>query len=906
MAQDQPPTPNSPENEGLATPDITHSTINHENLISTAYGKILQASITGEMQRFYLDYAMSVIVSRALPDIRDGLKPVHRRILFAMKEMNLEPPARYVKSAKVVGEVMGKFHPHGDSAIYESIVRLAQDFSLRYPLVDGQGNFGSIDGDSAAAMRYTECRLAKIASTLVMDLDKATVPMSFNFDNTQQEPDVMPSLLPNLLLMGAEGIAVGMATKIPPHNLTEVCNGILATIKKSTSELTEMTYLGTDGEVDPFANILSAKPTVPWETPIPNPKVTFHSDITLDELITHIPGPDFPTSGYIFDQTIIRNVYATGKGSIPMRAKTDTEESKTGRTSIVVSELPYQVNKATLVAKIAELVRDKKVDGISDLRDESDRQGIRVVIELKKDAKPKAVLNQLYKHTQLQTNFPANIVALVDGTPQTVSLKQILTEYVKHRQVIIVRRSQFDLRNARYRAHILEGLKIALDHIDEIIKTIRASKDTDEAKNNLMSKFGLSEIQSVAILDMQLRKLSGLERKKIEDEYNEIMATIRHLEDLLMHPEKIITVISDEVKQLIKDFGDERRTKIVPHPLGDFNEEDLVPREKTVIAITNSGYVKRLQPQAFRQQKRGGKGVSGMTTKAEDDIAHIISAETHDHILFFTDKGKVFKLKVWELPEGSRTSKGSSLVNLLNIESTETVQSLLTLNNEQFQNKSQYVLLTTRKGTVKKTALSEYANIRVNGLIAINLKDDDKLVRALATQGKDHLLLVSYNGKSIRFSEEDIRATGRDTMGVIGMKLSSPDDYVVGCEVISSGMETLNPKPTILVVMENGLGKQTVISQFPLQGRGGQGVKIANVTAKTGHIVAARLVNQDSLELLITTKSAQVIKLPIKNVPTLGRATQGVILMRPRPNDFVTTAAVLEGEIINDTQLELN
>lgn len=886
-----PPPPDLPDEQ----PHNTFTSDLDSDLQETEFGKVKHSNIVTEMQRSYLDYAMSVIVSRALPDVRDGLKPVHRRILYAMKDMGLEQPAKYVKCAKVVGEVLGKYHPHGDSSVYEALVRLAQDFTLRYPLVDGQGNFGSVDGDSAAAMRYTECRLSKISSYMLADIDKATVPTIDNFDNTIQEPTVLPSILPNLLLMGAEGIAVGMATKIPPHNLNEIGQAILASIKKSTTTLTEMRYINND-DSDPFANILNAKPQVPWETPIPDPQINFQSSISLDDLIEIIPGPDFPTAAYAFDKNIIRQVYATGKGSIPMRAKTDTEETKTGKTRIIVTELPYQVNKADLVAKIADLVRDRRIEGISDLRDESDRTGMRIVIELKKDAKPKSVLNQLYKHTPLQNNFPANIVALVDGTPQQLGLKQILHEYIRHRHTVVIKRSQFDLRNARYRAHILEGLKIALDHIDEIIKTIRASKDTDEARTNLINKFGLTEIQSNAILEMQLRKLSGLERQKIEDEYNEVMVSIQYLEGLLTNPEKITSVISDEIKELLKNFGDERRTKIIPHPLGDFNEEDLVPKQKTVVAITNSGYVKRLSPDVFRQQNRGGKGVSGMTTKTEDDISHVISAETHDHILFFTNKGRVFKLKVWELPEGSRISKGSAIVNLLNVEQGENVQSILTLNNEDFKDTSKFILLTTIKGTVKKTSLSDYMNIRTNGLIAIKLQDNDQLAKALATSGQDHLLLISHQGKSIRFSETDIRPTGRDTMGVIGMKLSN-DDFVVGSEVIT---QTTDDHTTILVVMENGLGKKTPISQFPLQGRGGQGVKIANVTSKTGAVVSARLVNSNTEALLLTTKSAQIIKLPISNIPTLGRATQGVILMRPRAGDIISAVAILEKEIIEN------
>lgn len=916
------PNPDNPEEEIdlKATDDAQTETamdadafneVTLENTVQTEFGKVMTTPISSEMQRFYLDYAMSVIVSRALPDVRDGLKPVHRRILYAMhKDLNLLPPAKYRKCATIVGEVLGKYHPHGDGPVYEALVRLAQEFSLRYPLVDGQGNFGSIDGDSAAAMRYTECRLDKISRTLLQDIEKATVNMNGNFDNTISEPEVLPAVLPNLLLMGAEGIAVGMATKIPPHNLTEICSGIKAMITKGQTIILQdpKTLTTTDGtelgsaEDDELQNLLrDAKPDVPWKTPIPNPKVSYQSDISLDELMEHIPGPDMPTAGYLFDKKIIRDVYATGRGSMPMRAKTETEEIKGGRTRIVVTELPYQVNKANLVSKIADLVKDKKIEGISDLRDESDRTGIRVVIELKKDARPKSLLNSLYKYTQLQQNFPANMVALVDGTPQLLGLKTILLEYIKHRQSVIIRRSQFDLRNARYRAHILEGLKIALDNIDEIIATIRSSKDTETAKANLMKKFGLSEIQSVAILDMQLRRLSGLERQKIDDEYKEVMAFIDYLEDLLLNPEKIITIIGDELTELIENFGDERRTVIVPQGVGDFNEEDLIPKEKTVITITHTGYVKRLAPDTFRSQRRGGKGVSGMTTKTEDDIHHVCSAETHDHILFFTDKGRVFKLKVWELPEGSRQAKGSALINLLNIDQNEQVESILTINQNDFSDKSQYILLATRRGMVKKTSLADFANIRTSGIIAIKLSDNDQLVWAALTSGKDDIVMVSHAGKSIRFPETDIRPTGRATMGVVGMKLPKKEDYVVGMEVIPSNYtppEDGRRKAfrNILVVMEKGLGKQTPIEQFPVQKRGGQGVKVANVTAKTGQIVSGRLVTEKVEHILLTTKSAQVIKLPLKNIPTLSRPTQGVILMRPKSGDYITATAILRPE----------
>lgn len=892
----------------------------------TRFGKVQTATITQEMQKYYLDYAMSVIVSRALPDVRDGLKPVHRRILFAMKDMGLMPPAKFKKCARVIGEVLGKYHPHSDTAVYDALVRMAQDFSLRYTLVDGQGNFGSIDGDKPAAIRYTECRLQKISGMMLADMDKQTVEMMDNFDATLKEPSILPAVLPNLLLNGSEGIAVGMATKIPPHNLNEVADAIVATVRRGktvpilneqqSNKTNEQNNETTKQLDDDIPNLLAdisdlLKPDVPWDTPIPNPRVSFESDVTLDELLEHVTGPDFPTAGFIFDQEIIRQVYATGKGSIPMRGKAEIEEVKGNRFHIIITEIPYQVNKANLVASIADLVKDKKLEGISDLRDESDRTGMRVVVELKRDAKPKSVLNALYKHTQLQQNFPANLVALVDGTPQLLNLKQILTEYVKHRQIIIIRRSQFDLRNARYRAHILEGLKIALDHIDEIIETIKKSKDSETAKQNLMSKFGLSEYQSVAILDMQLRRLSGLERQKIEDEYAAVMDQVNYLEDLLNNPDKILGVITDDLKVLKKDFGDPRRTMVVPHAIGDFNEEDLIPKEKTIVAITSSGYLKRMSPSTFRTQHRGGKGVSGMTTKDADDIAHMRTASTHDNILFFTDKGRVFKLKVWEIPEGSRTSKGQAVINLLNIEQGEEIQSVMTLANEEMKDKDKFILLATRRGMVKKTSLDQFANIRTNGIIAIKLSkiksgEEDQLVWAAITEGSNHVLMISHEGKSIRFSEKDIRPTGRDTMGVVGMKLAKADDYVVGMEILPEKLtppedKRLNWMRNLVVVMERGIGKQTMIEQFPVQKRGGQGVKVANVTPKTGKLVGARLVTEDAEQVVLTTKSAQVIKMPLKNVPALSRPAQGVILMRLKADDKVTALTVLGEEGEEDT-----
>ncbi len=822
---------------------------------SNPIGKILPVDVSAEMQKNFLDYAMSVIVSRALPDVRDGLKPVHRRILYAMWDVGLRHSGKHKKSATVVGEVLGKYHPHGDASVYDALVRLAQDFSMRYPLVDGQGNFGSIDGDSPAAMRYTEAKLAKISDELLTDIDKETVDMIANFDGSHQEPVFLPAKLPNLLLMGSDGIAVGMATKIPPHNLSEVCDAI--------------TYL------------------------IDNP------DADVAGLMEFIKGPDFPTAGFIYDSKAIAEVYATGRGRIVCRGKAEIEEAKSGKSQIVITEIPYQVNKAELVAKIADLVHTKKIEGISDLRDESDRHGIRVVAELKRDAKPKALLNNLYKHTALQTSFPANFVALVDGTPQTLGLKTILAEYIKHRQLVVTRRTQYDLKIARARAHILEGLKIALDHLDAVIKTIRESPDQESAKKNLMDRFKLSDLQATAILDMQLRRLAALERQKIEDEYRAVQKFIGELEDLLAHPQKILTVIKTEIAELKEKFGDPRRTKVYKQALGEFSEEDLIPSEDTVITITTTGYIKRQNPSAFRTQHRGGKGVTGMTTKDEDDIAHILAANTHDDLLFFTTTGRVFKLKVYDVPEGSRQSKGQAVVNLINISQDEKLQTILALSKDD---PTKFLLMVTLKGTIKKTKLTDYANIRTTGIIAIKLESGDSLIWVKPTTGTDQVLLVSHDGKSIRFKEEDVRPTARDTMGVRGIELKS-GDYVVGMEVFPSAKEAPTDKrrktfEDVLVITEKGLGKRTSVRNWPLQKRGGQGVKAASLTDKTGPIVTCIGVDETIDQVVITSRSAQVIKLPLKNIPSLGRDTQGVILMRfSHKADSVAAVTCLEKDL---------
>ncbi len=849
----------------------------------TKFGKIATVGVVDEMKKSYLDYAMSVIVSRALPDARDGLKPVHRRILFGMKELALLPPAKYKKCARIVGEVLGKYHPHGDTAVYDALARLAQDFSMRYMLVDGQGNFGSVDGDSPAAMRYTEARLAKITGEILADLDKDTVDWIDNFDGTFQEPTVMPARLPNLLLMGSDGIAVGMATKIPTHNIGEIIDATTKLISMGTSPRAKEITDDKDIEIRPYGELTGE----------------FTSAATVDDLLEHVQGPDFPTGGVIYDAVAIREVYATGKGRVVTRAVAEIEETKSGKFQIVVTEIPYQVNKAKLIQKIADLVRDKKIDGISDLRDESDREGMRIVIELKKASKPKSVLNNLYKHTELQNSFPANMVALDEvGTPHLMNLKTILSHYVKHRQTVIVRRSQFELKENRARIHILEGLKIALDHLDEVIKTIRASKDTEDAKASLIKKFGFSEIQAVAILDMQLRRLSALERQKIEDEYNALMVRINELLALLKDPKAILSTIVKELAELKAIYGDPRKTKVIKGKLGEFSEEDLVAAEDNLVAITRDGYVKRMPLSTYRTQRRGGKGVVGMTTKDTDEILHMTVGNTHDFALFFTNTGKVYSMRVFELPEGSRTAKGQAIINLLDIQQGEMVQAVLTLSKDLLNDKGHFITMATRNGMIKKTPLTEYANIRNSGKIGIALRDNDQLIKVEISHGQNYLILVTKGGKSIKFKETDVTATGRDTMGVKGMTLKG-DDAVIAMETV----EITPPKPDdkrrkffreILVVTEKGLGKRTDVGEYPDQKRGGQGVKVAELSERTGDIAAVRMVTEDDEQVVITTKQAQVIKLPLKNIKVLGRSTQGVILMRPAAGDVVTSVTTLQ------------
>ncbi len=826
--------------------------------------------ITEEMEKSYLDYAMSVIVSRALPDVRDGLKPVHRRILYAMHQLGLTHAAHFSKSAKVVGEVLGKYHPHGDQSVYDALVRLAQDFNMRYPLVQGQGNFGSVDGDPPAAMRYTEVRLAQISQEMLQDLDKQTVDFIPNFDSTLEEPVFLPAKLPNLLLMGSEGIAVGMATKIPTHNLGEVVDALVFMIEKAKAEKTNGEKNGNGSK--------------------------FSFEATTEELLEFIKGPDFPTAGTIYDISEIMAAYATGRGKIVIRGKAEIEDVGQGKSAIIVTEMPYQVNKALFVAHIADLVKDKKLEGISDLRDESDQRGIRVYIELKRDARPQSVLNNLFKHTELQTVFPVNIVALVDGTPQTLTLKMILEEYLKHRQQVVRKRSEFELAQAKARAHILEGLKIAVEHIDEVIQIIKRAKDADEAKQKLITRFKLDDIQATAILDMQLRRLAALERQKIEDEYQMVKETIDYLEDLLSHPEKILKVIKDELLHLKEKYPEPRRTRVVKSKVGEFSDEQLIQKETAIVTITRGGYAKRLSPLSFRTQERGGKGVIGMATKEEDEIVHFLYTNTHENILFFTDRGKVYQLKVWDLPEGTRQSKGQAIVNLINVEQGEAVNSVLTYKEKKRQGKfisseknerSEFIFLTTKEGTVKKTTVTEFANIRRNGLTAIKLTPGDTLCWAKLTDGNSDVILVTTQGKAIKFNEKQVRPMGRDTMGVRGI-LVKKGDVVIGMDVIEDS------KADLLVATEKGIGKRSPLSDFPRQGRGGMGVKAAEVTPRTGKVVSAQIIPEKAEFCILTSSKGQVVKVPILQVPKLSRATQGVILMRfADPKDNLAAATCL-------------
>ncbi|MFQ5330076.1 MAG: DNA gyrase subunit A [Thermodesulfobacteriota bacterium] len=798
--------------------------------------------IEDEMKKSYMDYAMSVIIGRALPDVRDGLKPVHRRILFAMHEMGVEWNKSYKKSARVVGDVIGKYHPHGDSAVYDATTRMVQDFSLRYPLVDGQGNFGSIDGDPPAAMRYTEVRSTRLASELLADIGKETVDFSLNYDDSLKEPVVLPAAFPTLLVNGSSGIAVGMATNIPPHNITEVIDAIIHLIKKP--------------------------------------------DADVHELMEFIPGPDFPTAAFIHGREGIRSAYKTGRGIVKLRARVITEKHpRTGRQSIVVTEIPYMVNKARLIEKIAHLVRDKKIEGISDIRDESDRDGMRIVIELKKDEVAEVILNNLYLHTQMQTSFGIINLAILDGRPKVLPLKDILQQFLRFRKEVVTRRIIFDLRKARERAHILEGLKIALDNLDEVIKLIRRSKSPAEAKEGLIESFGLTEIQAKAILDMRLHRLTALEREKILEEYRELLKIIKGFEAILADEGLLLKLITDELTAIRERYGDERRTEIIDHT-GDITLEDIIADEEMVVTITHSGYIKRNPTSLFRIQRRGGKGKMGMTTKEEDFVEHLFVASTHSHILFFTDRGKAYVLKVYTIPQAGRAARGKAIVNLLNVEKGEKLTTFLPI-KEFAEGRS--IVMATSNGIVKKTDLMSFANVRSGGIIAINLDEGDQLISAKLTDGSSDLFISMRSGKSIRFSEEQVREMGRSTRGVKAVKLGK-DDVVVSMEILEGGA-------TILTVTEGGFGKRTAIDEYRSQRRGGSGIINLKVTERTGRVVGIAQVRIDD-ELMIITDSGKIIRMSMKDIHVIGRNTQGVKLINIDKDEIVTgTAYIAEKDV---------
>jgi DNA gyrase, A subunit len=799
------------------------------------------------MEDSFFRYSMSVIIDRALPDVRDGLKPVHRRILYSMNQNGNRSNAKFVKSARIIGDVMGKYHPHGDSAIYDSMVRLAQDWTMRYTLVQGQGNFGSMDGDPPAAHRYTEARLDKPAEELLADIEKETVDFRDNFDGSEQEPMVLPAKLPNLLLNGQVGIAVGMATSIPTHNLGELVD--------ATVEL------------------------------IDNPEAT------VDDLLKHVKGPDFPTGAIVYGGAPMWQAYQTGRGSVTIRAVANIEETKRGRHRIVVTEMPYAVNKATLIEKIAELVKEKKITSISDLRDESARGNVRVVIELKKDAYPKKVLNQLYKLTALQTNFHYNMLALVDGKqPRILGLRDILSEFVKHRRSVVRRRTEFELKKAEARAHILEGYKIALDHIDEVIKTIRASKTQEEAEKSLIAKFGLSEIQAKAILAMQLRRLTGLEREAIENELRELLALIEKLKGILADEQEILNIIKNELIEMKEKYGDQRRSKMINHELGKFSDEELIPEEDSVVLLTSENYIKRTLASDYRKQNRGGKGKRGMTTKETDVIEHMIPAGTHDWLLFFTNRGRVFRLKAYEVPAASLQAKGVAAVNLLQLQPEEKITAIIKF--EKDAKDDGYLFMATVKGTIKKTPVKDYANIRTNGLIAIKLDDGDELRWIKRSSGNDDILISTSAGQAIRFNEKDARSMGRAARGVRGVRLR-PNDSVVG-------MDIANDDRTLLVISENGYGKATKISNFPSHKRGGVGIKAAVVTAKTGPIISVKTIQQDDIEALLVSTQGQTIRVSLKDIPVLGRTTQGVRIMKTSDDDSVASVGLMSERSSNE------
>ncbi len=808
-------------------------------------GLIRPREIVHEMQESYLDYAMSVIVSRALPDVRDGLKPVHRRILYAMYKMGLLPGAKFRKSAGVVGEVLGFYHPHGDSAVYDAMVRLAQDFSLRYPLVRGQGNFGSVDGDSAAAYRYTEAKLATITDPLLADIEKETVDFRDNFDGRVQEPTVLPTQIPNLLINGSMGIAVGMATNIPPHNLGEVVDGLAYLIDNE----------GAD----------------------------------IERLMQFIKGPDFPTGGIIYNEKDIYTTYATGRGPIVMRAKADIIESEKRGFQIIVTEIPYQVNKAELIIKIADLVKDKRVDGIRDLRDESDKDGMRIVVDLKQDAFPRKVMNQLFKYTELQKSFHVNSIALVDGLqPQVLTLKEMLQKFIDHRRVVVRRRSEFDLRKAKEREHILEGLSQALDHIDEIIKLIKKSDSKEDAHTNLMMKFKFSERQASAILEMRLQTLAGLERKKIEDELKEKRALIAFLEDLLKSPKKILNVIKDEFKEIKAKFADERRTKIIKSALKEIGDEELIPEEDSLFMLTYGGYIKRIPPDTLHAQKRGGKGLIGIATKEEDAVSHFFIANTHDTLMFFTNTGKVYQTKGYEVPESARQAKGKALVNFLQISPTDKITAIIPIGKDKTDRK--YLFMTTAQGVIKKVAITEFEQVRRNGMAAIKLKNGDELRRVSTTSGSDEIIIVTSDGSAVRFKEKDVRPMGRAAGGVIGIRLEDKA-LVVGADVISAGKDVKGLQ--VLAVMAKGYGKRTDLAAYKVQKRGGKGILTANITGKTGDLVSSHITNPEDEEIIAVSRKGVVIRTTLNTISVLGRATQGVRIMKLESGDAVASVVVV-------------
>ena len=800
-------------------------------------GKIIERDINAEMKTAYIDYAMSVIVSRALPDVRDGLKPVHRRILYSMHEDGITSDKPYRKCANTVGSVLGRYHPHGDSSVYDAMVRMAQDFSMRYMLVDGHGNFGSIDGDGAAAMRYTEARMSKIAEQMLVDIEKNTVDFMPNYDDRLQEPTVLPSKIPTLLINGSSGIAVGMATNIPPHNLTEVINGIVALIE--------------------------------------------NKEITDDELMAYIKGPDFPTGAMILGREGIKEAYTTGRGKITVRAETEIEEMSGNRQRIIVSSLPYQVNKAKLIENIANLAKDKKVEGISDIRDESDRKDkVRVVIELKRDARPQVVLNQLFKHTQMQDTFGIIMLALVNGEPKILTLRQCLDEYIKHRKEVVLRRTKFDLDKAEARAHILEGLRIAIDNIDEIIQIIRSAYD--DAKERLMKRFGVSDIQAQAILDMQLKRLSGLQREKLEEEYNELMKLIAYLKEILASETLVYDIIKDELLEIKDKYGDERLTKIVAAE-GEIDVEDLIKEEQTVIALTRFGYIKRMSLDTYKSQRRGGKGITGMATREEDCVKELFTASTHDTVLFFSNLGKVYGLRGYEVPEAGRTARGTAIVNLLNLAAGEKISSVIPIQN--FAD-GKYLLMATRNGLIKKTPFKEYETNRRTGLIGITLKEEDELIDVRLTDGEDNVVLVTKKGLSITFDEKDVRPVGRAAQGVIGIKLDDGDP-VIGMEPIITG----NTNATLLAITENGFGKRTELEEYRVQNRGGRGVITYKITPKTGDIVGIKIVGGEE-DVMLITDTGTIIRLKVEEISVLGRATQGVTLMRTNDGKVVSIETI--------------